>query len=224
MTTPLEREISKLPDPPLMTDDLIDELTNLCFYEKEVVSADLLFVFGSNILHEELGRLICELIDKSQTSKILITGGIANYHNTVFDVKSESELILSKIPYRNRQDLSFITENISKNTIENVIEAQKVFDLHSVKKMVFISHSYATMRSFLTLRKFYEEHEIWSRPLIIPSNELDLPVGKNSWYKTKYGQSLVWGEYLRFEKYGKRGDFPIHTVIDNITRINNLIR
>ncbi|WP_157816122.1 ElyC/SanA/YdcF family protein [Spirosoma pollinicola] len=219
-----DREIPRFPLPPLLNQPLIDELTNLCFYQQDRVAlVDLLFVFGSNILHNELGQLISQAIDQTEVKRILITGGVARYTDLRIDSVAESERILAAIRYRDRTDLRFMLETNSTNTLENVVEARKAYDFQTSTQLLFIAHSYATMRSYLTLRKFHTQGEITGWPLILPSEIEGYSVSQADWYKSEKGRALVWGEYLRFETYGRRGDFPIQAVEHTLHKIQMLL-
>lgn len=218
-----EREISRFPHPPQLGATLIDELTNLCFYEQKIGPVDLLFVFGSSILQDKLGALIDEIIDKTQVATVLITGGVAQYNDLVLGSIAESECILSAVRHKNRKNLRFILETTSTNTLENVLEAQKVYNLCSSQRILFVAHSYAMMRSYLTLRRVHPWGEITGFPFEIPSGIDEYPINKANWFKTTKGKALVWGEYLRFEKYGRRGDFPIYPVEHTLRKIRLLV-
>ncbi|MCK8495506.1 YdcF family protein [Spirosoma sp. RP8] len=169
---------------------------------------DFLFVFGSNVFQHQLAQLINQAIETTGVKLILITGGVARYNDLRIDSVAESERILAAIKYRDRTDLRFILETISTNTLENVVEARKAYNFQVSKQMLFIAHSYATMRSYL----FHAQGEITGWPLVLPSEVEGYGVSQADWHKSAKGRALIWGEYLRFEAYGRRGDFPIQAV------------
>jgi DUF218 domain len=218
-----KREIKKNPDIPDMTQALVEQLTNLCFVEKTKKQADLLFVFGSNIMQEKLAGIICRLLKQGHFRKVLITGGIADYDRNDLQFRPESEQILSYIPQEVFKSIRFITETVSKNSLENVTEAQKIYDFSQDTEILFLSHSYASRRSKLTLKNICPEKSLFAYPYDIPSGNSSYPVSKASWWKTWIGQSMVWGEYLRILKYGERGDFPIEEVQAQIDSIRKLV-
>ncbi|WP_413511104.1 YdcF family protein [Myroides odoratus] len=206
------REILKHPIPPELTDELITRLTSLCFYNNPIKSADLLFVFGSNILHKKIGQKINELLKTYTFDTILLTGGIANYEGSIFEDLSESKLLLQYISREKFPNTRFIVEKESRNTLENVVYANELFDLSSIKSIAFLSHSYASMRSYLTLKKVCTADYFYNYQIPIPVNQSNPMITQSNWHETQEGKALVWGEYLRFVTYGIRGDFLIEGV------------
>lgn len=208
----LHREILKTPQCPIMDPELVSVLTDLCFQKEHIVPSDLLFVFGSNVKHKEIADLICDLLDTEIINKVLITGGVANFGGSYYHHKPESESIRSFIPAKKYADKQIILEVISRNTLENVTEARKIFSFDQIKSITFISHSYASTRASLSLKRFFPGVKLYCIPFPLPSDQAEFPVNRQLWSRTKYGQSLVLGEYLRLITYGKRGDFPIDDI------------
>lgn len=217
------QEIRKTPECPYMDPELITVLTNLCFQKENPTPSDLLFVFGSNVQHKEIADTICQLLDEQHFQKVLITGGVTNYRGSEIQYESESENILSFIIKEKYEDRVFVIENTSKSILENVIEAQKVFSFENIQSITFISHSYASKRAALCLKRFFPNLTIHCVPLELPSEDPALPVNHKRWYKTRYGQSLVLGEYLRLITYGNRGDFPMDTIQENLDKVQLLL-
>lgn len=218
----LQREIQKVPKNPDMGTELIEALTSLCFQQEHLGPSDVLFVFGSNVQHKEIADLISYMLDKNYINQVVITGGIANYTGSVYKRQAESERIKSFIALQNYPDKYIYTENKSKNTIENIVEAQKVFSFEHIKSMTFLAHSYASTRCALSLKKYFPGIPVYCIPLPLPSKFFEYPVSKARWFKTNYGQGLVWGEYLRLKIYGNRGDFPIVEIKDKLDHIETL--
>ena len=206
------REILKQPIPPKLTSELIQLLTDLCFFDNTIKSADLLFVFGSNILHQEIAQKINSFLRTYSFDTVLLTGGIANYKESFYEPVSESELLLRHLVKSEFPQVNFIVEKESRNTLENVFYANELVDLSSIQNIAFVSHSYASKRSYLTLKKVCSANNFYNYPIPIPTNLHYQEITQFNWFETEEGKALVWGEYLRFETYGKRGDFPIEEV------------
>lgn len=215
----LHREISKVAPSPEMDAEMIAALTSLCFQEESLTASDLLFVFGSNVQHREIADIIRYMLDAQLINQVLITGGIANYNGSFYDKKAESEQIKSYIPVEKYLDKRIITECNSKNIIENIIEAKKVFSFEHVKSMTFLSHSYASTRAVLSLKRFFPSIALHCIPLPLPSGLSRYPISRQMWSKTEYGRGLIWGEYLRLLTYGQRGDFPIAEIQSSLNQI-----
>lgn len=222
MSEELQREISKVPACPDMDAALVSALTELCFQEESLMASDLLFVFGSNVQHREIAHIIRYMLDSALVNQVMITGGIANYNGSFYKKQAESEQIKSYIPLEKYADKKIHTENQSKNIIENIIEAQKVFSFEHIRSMTFLSHSYASTRAALSLKRFFPDIALHCIPLPLPSDLSKYPISRQMWSKTDYGRGLVWGEYLRLQKYGTRGDFPIEDIQANLDEVKRL--
>jgi uncharacterized SAM-binding protein YcdF (DUF218 family) len=218
-----KREIEKAPAAPQMFPELINALSDLCFAKDKKQHADLLFVFGSNIIQQQLAKKICDILEEGIVKKVIITGGIASYEHIILQPIPESEQILSYIPTEKFKDVIFIKEEKSKNSLENVLEANLIYDFNKDEKIIFMSHSYASMRSKLTLKKICPDKKLISQPYDIPTESKRHPISKKYWWKTIYGQAVVWGEYLRFIKYGERKDIPTDEVFEKLENIKRIL-
>ena len=216
------REIAKIPTPPPLSDALARALTELCFSEDPLEKADLLLVFGSNIMQEQLAALIVRLLQQDLAKTVIITGGIANYLHTPTDIRAESEVILERIPIRQFPGVRFLTETLSRNSLENVMEARKLYPIKKEESILFLSHAHASGRSRLTLKKICPGNKLISHPYEVPMGAGQEILRKSDWWKHTRGRAMVWGEFLRFLKYGERGDIPIGEVQDKIDNIKTL--
>ncbi|MDR2269505.1 MAG: YdcF family protein [Sphingobacterium sp.] len=187
------REISKFPELPTLSDNLIAGLTELCFYRKTIPAPDIIFVFGSNILHQEIGQQLSELLNKFQVPRVIITGGIANYNSSFYEPIAESELIFKNVPDNDFPNTCFIIENKSTHTLENVDYARALYDFSKAKKITFISHSYSSMRAYLSLKKYCNKTEIGYYPVKVPTDIPNISIDLDNWFETSHGKKLVWG-------------------------------
>lgn len=213
------REINKRPSPPAMSADMLAALTKLCFFSAEPHSADVLFVFGSHIRHREIAHIITDVLHEHPIPTVILTGGIADYKATNYVPQAESSLLFELLPKNEFPNTTFILETASKNTLENVQNAMVLFDFDHVKNSMFISHAYAARRAALTLKGYLPHVTLGNYPVIIPSLDSDFPLSELDWYKTEYGRSIIWGEYLRIKTYGERGDFPIRDVRELMDKV-----
>lgn len=188
------REIAKLPNVPYLSDVLIINLSDLCFYQSPITASNILFVFGSNILHKEIANEISRTLIEFKIPTVIITGGIANYSASYFEPIAESELIFSNIAKEKFPETRFIIEKESKNTLENVEFSKSLFDFSKIQNLIFFSHSYASMRSYLTLKKYCKNASFSNYQINIPTDIQGITVDKDNWYKTEHGRRFVWGE------------------------------
>ncbi|MDR3714975.1 MAG: ElyC/SanA/YdcF family protein [Puia sp.] len=221
-TPPVQREIAKIPETPPFSDPLIGALTGLCFSEDRPEKADLLFVFGSNVMQKELAGLITTLLKQKLAKTVMITGGIANYLHTPVDKRPESEAILAQIPTEQFPSIRFLTETRSRNSLENILEAGKLYPIKKEETILFLSHAHASGRSRLTLKKICPGNKLISLPYEVPMGPGQEMLRRSDWWKYSQGRSMVWGEFLRILKYGERGDIPIREVLHEINNIRKL--
>lgn len=217
-----QTDLLPYPSCPTMDQGLVHVLTDLCFQEEEQVPSDLLFVFGSNVKHKEIATLIAKLIDRNLIDQVIITGGIANFGNSYHQNRPESEAIYGHLPEKHKQR-NIILETSSKDMFENIQEAQKLIDIEKIKTITFICHAYASKRASLSLKSFFPNTKIYCIPFPLPSDYKDYPINNGHWFKTKYGQSLILGEYLRLITYGNRGDFPLTTIQAHLDQVERLL-
>ncbi|WEK20980.1 MAG: ElyC/SanA/YdcF family protein [Candidatus Pedobacter colombiensis] len=222
MSEELQREILKVPASPDMDMELISALTSLCFQEESLVASDILFVFGSNVQHREIADIISYMLNRELVNQVLITGGIANYNGSFYKKEAESEQIKSHIPLEKYTDKKIYIENRSRNIIENIVEARKIFSFENINSITFLSHSYASTRASLSLKRFFPGVKLHCIPLPLTTDIAKYPISRQMWSKTVYGRDLVWGEYLRLQTYGGRGDFPIDEIREELDHIKNL--
>lgn len=219
---PLQTDLLPNPNCPIMDQELVNVLSDLCFQEEEQVYSDLLFVFGSNVKHKEIAALISEQIEQNRVKQVIITGGIANFGNSYQQNRPESEAIYAFLPEVNQYQ-NILLETRSKTMLENIVEAQKLIDFEKIRSITFICHAYATKRAALSLKKFFPNTKIHCIPFSLPSDRKEFPISPEHWFKTKYGQSLILGEYLRIITYGSRGDFSLTEVQPHLNLVECLL-
>lgn len=219
----MRREIERYPAYPMFNKALIQLLGKLCFFSSPLKRADLIFIFGTNIIHEVLAKRIEKLIDENYSEKIMITGGIANYSLSAYSNLPESEMIRSYINPDKLKKIALFIETTSKNNLENVSNASRMLDFSEVKSLICLSHSYASRRSAQTLKTIFSG-KIISYPYDVPSETPGIDITQENWWLSERGKSLVWGEFLRISKYGLRGDFPMTKEMKEVVaRIDNLL-
>lgn len=218
----MEREIQRRPQLPILNKDIIDLLSDLCFKEDPITESDLIFAFGTNTAPKKLAKTIEYLLLEKFTKQVIITGGIANYNDSGLTNIAESKIIYELIDVNKFSDVKFYLEEESKNNLENVNNAKKIIDFTKIDSVICLSHSYASSRSVQSLRNVFNGR-IQSFPYDIPSENKNILIRKNNWWKTELGKSLVWGEFLRFKKYGIRGDFSLTEEMKDIIRKVDLI-
>lgn len=208
--------IPKYPDIPRLSQEQIDELTEIVFgTEKEINNSDVIFVFGST--HPANYQKAVEAYHKGLGKEIVIAGGSSGskdkHKEWVYGDESEARVIREKLVENGvPRDKIFIEEK-STDSKENIIFAKEIYDFSKIKSLTFISKNYVAGRQYSTLRKY------------LPRNVIITPYSYNiyfdngttfdryDWMNYDKSKSLVFGEYLRIVYYGRRGD------IENMGRI-----
>lgn len=218
----LQTDFFPYPPCPVMNQDLVNILSALCFEKVQLAASDLLFVFGSNVKHQEIAALITQQINKKKVNQVIITGGIANFGNSYHQNRPESEAIHAYLPERIKTQ-NILLETCSRTMLENIVEAQKIVNFNKIKSITFICHAYASKRAALSLANFFPDKTLYCLPFSLPSDRMEHPINREQWFKTKYGQSLILGEYLRLLTYGNRGDFPLAAIQPDLDQVENLL-
>ncbi|WP_373475236.1 YdcF family protein [Sphingorhabdus sp.] len=203
------REIPKRPRCPALDPEDEEQLTELCFYLKLVDDADVIFVFGNNIQHNEQSRLVAAICQNHPRASLVLTGGKPNYSENLGDNRvslAESEALYQSLAQSaDVGDRNIFLERRSQNTLENVAFAANHIRSLVPKTMVYLSQSFAQGRSAMTLRA--QLPEIVS----VGSMGMDRTVEgelltSSTWTQSAILRDVIWGEFLRMVTYSVRGD------------------
>lgn len=203
------REIPKQPQCPVL--DAADEemLTRLCFCQTAVESADLIFVFGNNVQHDEQAKLTAALCQQHPQAPLVLTGGAPNYsdslgENNVAVAESDAlhQFLVHLADLRNRQ---VFIERRSQNTLENITFSADHIRSMGPKTVVFLSQAFALGRSAMTIRAVLPEIEVIGSLGMDRYVEGEL-LTSATWTGSSRLRQIVWGEFLRIVTYAARGD------------------
>ncbi|WP_438432730.1 YdcF family protein [Gorillibacterium sp. sgz500922] len=221
-------KIPKYPDVPVLTVNQIEELTKIVFCsEKELKSADLIFIFGSTdpgAYHKAL-----DAYNKGLAKEILISGGTSGFglkHESWMEgEKPEAQAIFEKLAMNGVPEERMHIENKSRNSKENVLFAKEIYDFSQVRSLIFVSKCHAAGRQYRTLRK-YIEGQLEIAPYSYESKlNNSIYINQFNWMDYPDGRSIVFGEYLRILYYGWKGDIEaVKGIIEGLENpIKNLI-
>lgn len=208
----MKREIAKNLKCPKLSKEAINLLSKLCFIPQKIEEADLIFVFGSRFGMDDNTAAIKELLDEDIAKRVILTGGNPQFDDLDTMGDTEAEILLKMIDVKKYPHVAFYSENKSHHTLANVTEAMEIIDFDEIKKIVFVTKSFASRRGYLSLRKLLPKQKLMTRTYgaIYPDSEHRIT--KNSWHKFEEGRNRVWGEFLRIAKYGRRGDIEFREV------------
>ena len=209
----MRREISKLPDIPVLTERIIKNLNELCFREDSDLSSyisDTIFVFGTAISFDKAAETLLEAVNQVSPKKLVLSGGMPTYLDSYKVSKPESELLYDLIHTSLPRHLEVHLEKTSNNCIENVQNALSF--LQGSHRITFITKSFGAGRHYLTLKKFLPNVGYTQKTFNALYPESSAYITKMDWYNNPYSVKRVWGEFLRIAKYGQRGDITYKEV------------
>ncbi|MEN1968383.1 YdcF family protein [Lentibacillus sp. N15] len=200
--------IPKEPVLPSLNDYEIDCLTTLVFgKEIELKKCDTLFVFSGT--HPGHWEKSIEAYKKGLVDTIIVTGGRSQTGNSHPDWKykdvTEADVIISYLLAAGIPENIITYEKKSTNTLENVLYAKEVYDFNQVTNLLFVCKSHVTGRQYRTLAKHLPSG-IHFIPYTFNAAYNGHTITRTNWMETETGRKRIWGEYLRIDHYGKKGD------------------
>ncbi|WP_137789113.1 YdcF family protein [Bacillus sp. E(2018)] len=203
--------IPKEPIIPEFTESDVEFLTAITF-EKELrpQKCDALFVFSGT--HSGHWEKVIEAYNLNYVDTIIVTGGRSltgiphpDWDGNTDREVSEARVIVSCLVSAGIPIQDIIIEEKSTNSLENVICALEVFDFTKIHTLMVVCKSHATGRQIRTLKK-YLPNQMEYIPFTFNTVYNGTEVNRNNWAETEVGRKRVWGEYLRINHYGSKGD------------------
>ncbi len=203
--------IPKEPIIPDLTKNDVELLTAITF-EKEVrpQKCDALFIFSGT--HSGHWEKAIEAYNRNYIETIIVTGGrsLTGIPHPAWDGHtdrevSEAKVIVSFLISAGIPSHNIFIEEKSTNSLENVLCAKEVFDFTKIQSLMVVCKSHATGRQIRTLKK-HLPNQIEYIPFTFNTIYKGTEVNRNNWMDTEIGRKRVWGEYLRINHYGIKGD------------------
>jgi len=217
------REVQKNPTVPALGRGAISLLTQLCFRNDDPASAaDAVFLFSNPVERERMVQSIERAIRDFGAKHVIVTGGVSELYDLRGTGRAEADYIMEVVDVKKFPDVRFTLERTSLSTLSNVTEALKLIDLSSFRRIVFVSKAHAAGRCYLTLRKYVPQTTLLQRTWSASYKERNKPITRDNWVEDAFGQSRVWGEYLRIKKYGERDDIAFEEVRPTVEEIGHL--
>jgi hypothetical protein len=210
-------EVERNPVPPELSDKAIELITELCFRkDDDLKNVDGIFVYASTVSIEKMVSLLDDILSRDISNKIFITGGATPKHLAeelgIEPKFKEADLLLNAFELERYNNLEVFVERESTNTLENVTEMLKFKEFKNCKSLLFIFKSHPAGRGYLTLRKYFPEAEILQKTFNAKYDKAEKEITRDNWFIFDFGRRRVWGEYLRIQKYGRRGDIEYDEV------------
>jgi hypothetical protein len=201
-----KREIPRYPKVPELSEKALGLLTNLCFRpDDELVPSDLLFVFGTPRFIRQTVEEIDFILRHDLSKCVVITGGEPSYEDSAELKIAESEQIYNCLEKNIFPEVEFLLEKTSRNTLENVTEGLKLVEVGKLRRVIYLYKAHDSMRGYLTLKKYLPEVELLQRTFAANygTNEA---LDRDTWHRFQEYREIVWGEFLRIQLFGERGD------------------
>lgn len=185
----------------------ISLITDCCFRENDsnIPTVACIFVFGAATSLNELEHSVHGILTRNISSRILFTGGVHNYYEptpyVVSAAKQMYEVSRKYIP----KTMEVLLEEKSSNTLENVLYGSSLMR-EIPDSLCFISKSYHAGRAYLTLKKQFPNTEIFQHAFDAIEPKTGMLITRSNWHEKTETRLHVLEEFLRIEKYSRRGD------------------
>ena len=207
--------LSSLPIPrEVVVGDLkLDErkqITQTVFIEPDFHSADLLFIFGTSYIDNEILEVLSVDCNQGLFPKVLVTGKVP-YTDVGGRMQYETEkpvasIMCDELVVRGVPSDRILVQDRSTNTLEDVQFSLDILSEYNVspRTIAFLCKAHHSGRCLRTLRKFFPLHPLW--PITYEAQYGGVRVSKNDWYDHSVSRGRVYGEYLRILKYTAKKD------------------
>ncbi|MCD4694426.1 YdcF family protein [bacterium] len=181
-----------------MDQEEIKKITDYIFLKSNPQKADLTLVFGTR--HQEAINKVYKLYQDKLTNKILVSGGV----NRVTG-RNEAQEMSKKLINLGIEQKDIILENMSTNSLENVLFSKKIidkkFNLNNIKKIIAVVKHYHSRRALMTLKKHFSKTVEF-----IPVTYGIYGFTKYNWFKNEIGREEVYREFKKIQIYLDKGD------------------
>jgi hypothetical protein len=202
-----KREIEKNPVVPDLSERAQKLLTELCFRNEDVLRrADVLFIFGTRFGIPDIAATASDIILHGLVKSVVVAGGNPSYPDVPHKDMSEAEEIVRAMKVKRFPSVVFHSENKSHHTLDNVKRSLVFPEFKAARRVIFIFRSHACGRGYLTLRTFLPHVELIQKSVPIAYQKGVPSITRDNWATYPSSRQRVWGEFLRIEKYGSRGD------------------
>lgn len=200
--------IAREPVVPTLNKADIKRLTEIVFGPVvPIIPCDVIFVFGG--INPGHWQTALKAYQDNLGSKIIVTGGRSKTaepgYQKLIGAQTECEIISRHLIAAGVPKTAIVGENTSTNSLENVLFACSKFDFSTVNKVLFVTKSHVVGRHWRTLKQ-YLDTGVKLVPASFNCRYDDILVTRNNWMDSMVGRKRVWGEYLRIQTYGNKGD------------------
>ena len=187
-----------------LSQEEIEGITQTVFVVSEPQPTDLLFIFGTSTIDNEILESVARDCQQGRFPKVLVTGLSGRLYSETgrpVAIIMRDELIARGVP----SDLILVQDR-STNTLEDVAFSLEVLEKNDIspESIAFLCKAHHSGRCLRTLRKFFPSQTLL--PVTYLAEYEGVKVSKADWYQHEVSRSRVYGEYLRIIEYTRRGD------------------
>ncbi len=182
----------------------IEHITQTVFIAPESQPADLLFIFGTSTLDNEVLEFVARDYQQGRFPKVLVTGLSGRLYSETG--KPVAHIMRDELIARGVPSEVILVQDKSTNTLEDVAFSLDVLEKHDIspESIAFLCKAHHSGRCLRTLRKFFPSQIL--SPITYLAAYDGVEVSKEDWYQHEVSRGRVYGEYLRIIAYSKRGD------------------
>jgi len=130
----------------------------------------------------------------------------------------EADIIVEKLMENGVKAEDIVFENQSRNTLENVLFAKKIFDFSTLDSLLFVCKNHAAGRQYRTLAQQIS-HPVRYVPFGFDAVFGGEVISREEWMNSEVGRARVFGEYLRILQFGKMGHvLPLEREIEGLEK------
>jgi len=200
--------IPKRPIAPIFLTNYLDHISDVVFGSNDkIYPCEAMLLFGGS--HPGLWETSIKEYNLKIFQYIFVTGGnkgTAQKHETwTYGNSNEADIIELKLIEGGIPKDIIIKENLSTNSLENVVFIKNKIEEYKIKSLLCICKNYGAGRQYRTIKKNIPNIIIQMKGFETNIDE-NGKITKDNWIYNDDWKSLVWGEYLRNYFYGLKGD------------------
>lgn len=187
-----------------LSSEEIEGITQTVFVASEPQPTDLLFIFGTSSIDNEILESVARDCQKGCFPKVMVTGLSGRLYSETG--KPVAHIMRDELIVRGVPSEVILVQDRSTNTLEDVAFSLDVLEKHSIspESIAFLCKAHHSGRCLRTLRKFFPSQTL--SPITYVAEYDGIKVSREDWYQHEVSIGRVYGEYLRIIEYAERGD------------------
>ncbi|MCG9133047.1 YdcF family protein [Candidatus Poribacteria bacterium] len=197
---PIPREVAVVD----LSPEEIEHITQTVFATSDSQPADLLFIFGTSTIDNEILESVARDYQQGRFPQLLVTGLSGRLYSETG--KPVAHIMRDELIARGVPSKVILVQDKSTNTLEDVTFSLGVLEKHSISpdRIAFLCKAHHSGRCLRTLRKFFPSQIL--SPVTYLAEYEGVKTSKEDWYQHEVSRGRVYGEYLRIIEYTRRGD------------------